>query len=327
MIPLTHIPASESDSTALHLAHLRARGTVPWWGFGWIVVLAGLHAVFGFATTDVIGVCAGVAAWTGWTIWRRRYIRCARLLEPLLRDRWRPVDVALHGNRIVAGDAVYVLCGMPRHVRNVIARTGRVWLAGAARGYTAVRVDRSGRPWLARAGHWAGRVARPEPVVRGSHTKFHVVAGVASFFAAALLAVVAGTIAAPPEPGETGEAIFVYALVLVPLVILALWARRLRSKLPEPRAWRAVAGAVGDADFTEDDEPWVRAWAVLPEIGPVDVEIEDCPLDLYTAIWFHRRIWVQGEPRLGDVVIGMPEFPVTANATFRRRGLPVATRG
>jgi hypothetical protein len=58
---------------------------------------------------------------------------------------------------------------------------------------------------------------------------------------------------------------------------------------------------------------------VLPEIGPVEVEIASCPLDLYTDIWFHRRIWVGGSPRPGGAVLGLPGFPVTAQAFLTER--------
>lgn len=256
MIPLTHVPAAESDSTALHLARLCARGAVPWWGLGWIVLLAGVHAAFGFSETDVIGACLGIVVWTGWSIWRRRHSRWARLLEPLLQDPWRPVDVTVHGRRIAAGDAVFALPGMPRRVRDVIARTGRVWLAGGVDGHTAVRVEGSGRPWLGLVRGRVGRQTPPRPVVYPGRAKFRVVVGATWAVAVVVVALVVATIVEPPEPGEIPEAIFVYALVVVPLVWLGRWARRLRRALPTGE-WRSVSGAVDDAWFTED-EPWVR---------------------------------------------------------------------
>jgi hypothetical protein len=320
MIPVVTIPAIESDSTALHLGYLRVGGLAPWGWLVWIGFLAGLHALFGFTTWDLIGVCVGVSSWLGWVVWRMRFARWAQLVEPLLRAQpWRPVEATLHGSRILAGDRVFALHGMPRRVRNVIARTGRVWLVGPdERGFAAVRVEGSGRPWLARVRRRAGRPTPGRPVDHRwrLRRRLRLVASAGGVFVAAFLALVAGTVVAPPEPGELGDAIFVYALVLVPLALLLLWVRRLRAAPWPPASWYSIAGAVDDADFLEDSEPYVRGWAVLPEVGPVVVGIPDCPLDLYTDIWFHRRIWVLGAPRKGTVVIGIPGFPVTAEACF-----------
>jgi hypothetical protein len=122
VIPVVTIPAIESDSTALYLGYLRVRGLAPWGWLVWIGFLAGLHALFGFTTWDLIGVCVGVSSWLGWVVWRMRFARWAQLVEPLLRAQpWRPVEATLRGRRIVAGDSVFARQGMPRRVRNVIA--------------------------------------------------------------------------------------------------------------------------------------------------------------------------------------------------------------
>ncbi|GHF84336.1 hypothetical protein FHX82_001123 [Amycolatopsis bartoniae] len=324
MIPVTSLPAIECDSTPLHLAHLRDRARVPWWWLLWLAVLVGVHAAAGWEGTDTAGLAIGLTSWVGWTIWRR--LRSVRWAEPLLREQpWLPLAATLHGRRIVAGETVLALRGMPRQVRNVIARTGQVWLVGPdSRGRALVRVEGSGRPWPARVRRRAGRASLPRQVDHQWRERrvFRVAAGFAVLFAAALAALVVGTVIEPPPSEDLGEAFFVYGIVVVPLVMVVVRARALRSHLRGEANWYPLPGAVDDADFAEDDELCVRGWTVLPEIGPVEVEIPACPLDLYTDIWFHRRIWVLGPPRLGEVVIGMPEFPLAVEALFSPKSLP-----
>ncbi|GAA4658440.1 hypothetical protein [Amycolatopsis dongchuanensis] len=316
MIPVAHLPAFESDSTALHLAHLRERGRVPWGWLAWIGLLVVLHAASGFEATDFIGLPVGLAAWLGWTVWRRlRFVRWTRPAEALLREQpWLPVDVSLRGRRIVAGGTVFALPGMPREVRNVIARTGRVWFVGPDGGLAVIRVEGSGRPWRARVRRRAGRVTAPRAVDHWwrKRRRFRLAAGFAGLFAAALVALLVATVIEPPAPDEIAYVLVAYGMVVVPLAALVFVARR--SRPPAPGTWTRIAGAVDDADYIEDDEPLVHGWAVLPEIGPVEVEIGGCPLDLYTDIWFHRRMYVLGRPRPGEVVLGLPGFPVTATA-------------
>ncbi|WAL67243.1 hypothetical protein ORV05_05500 [Amycolatopsis cynarae] len=325
MTPAISLPALESDSTALHLARLRARGR---FRKGWLVWLP----VFGFrllvldpALVDYVVASGGLALGVVWVLQRWwRYTRWAVRIEPwLAAGPWREVPATLAGRRVVAGGTVYALRGAPAEVRRVIGRTGRVWLAGDAT-VAAVRIDGSGRPWPAVRRSRAGVPVSPPDIdhLWRERRGYRVLTGLSLVLAAAFLALVVGTVIEPPESGELGDALFLYALVLVPWTVVGYRRRRFRRRIRRYAGeWRTITAAVADVDFTGGGPRFVPGWAVLPGGLPVRFVIRKCPLDLYAHIWFHRKLAVQGGPRDDEVLVGIPGFPVAAAAfLFPRKG-------
>ncbi|TVT30182.1 hypothetical protein FNH05_29465 [Amycolatopsis rhizosphaerae] len=117
----------------------------------------------------------------------------------------------------------------------------------------------------------------------------------------------------PPESGELGAALFLYALVPVPWMIVGYRRRRFRRYTGE---WRTVTAAVAGVDFTGGRPRFVPGWAVLPGGRPVRFLIEDCLLGLYTHT---GRAGVplptEGHPASGSRTRGM-----SANCRFRLPG-------
>ncbi|MDQ0379840.1 hypothetical protein [Amycolatopsis thermophila] len=330
--PAATLPALDCDSTGLHFTRLAQRGAV---SRRWLVRAGFLLVAQLFVTpwpegplTAAAGLTLGLG-WTGARWWR--YGRWARAVEPLLRCSWREVPATLHGRRVRAGGDVFALRGVPTEVRAVVARTGRVWLAGPGeRGFAAVRIAGSGAPWPAvrrvRAG--ARTPARPIDHVRRYRRAWRWWSIAVAGLVAALAAVIVATVRNPAwTAADVVGAILLHLLVLVPLgKALARQADARWILRWHQRPWTRLHAAVAECDWTGRRRAPVHGWAVLPGGEPAVFRIDDCPLDLYTDIFFRRSLWLRGEPGEGEFVVGMPDFPVLTRASIGRRSSTRTTR-
>lgn len=143
---------------------------------------------------------------------------------------------------------------------------------------------------------------------------------------ALLLALVVGLIAySAITEGMHGEdvagAAFVLALVLWPL----LWvtARRRRAArwaaLVAAGPLTPISAAAGDFIWKITGRTRIEGWAVLPNGLRTKVTISSCPDALQMELLTHRRVWAVGEPRLGDVALGLPGTRLYTKAYFEAK--------
>jgi hypothetical protein len=128
----------------------------------------------------------------------------------------------------------------------------------------------------------------------------------------------------PPHDTDVLYAGFVLVVALVPLPVVlvrrrreARWLHLLEAGPPT----RITAAVEAFGYWDGDDRRSVRGWTVLPGGLRTRFRIEECPRDLYAAIHVGRAAWVVGEPRLGEVALGLPDrrlFAVARFATKRR---------
>lgn len=111
--------------------------------------------------------------------------------------------------------------------------------------------------------------------------------------------------------------------VFVPLGMVRARRRRWAGLFTGPLT--AVPAAADERDEWWDlDRPeYVYGWAVLPDGLRTRFLIRHCPPEIHEALVATRTLHVYGEPRLGEVAVGLLEGPVFAKADFsaKRRHL------
>jgi len=155
--PRTDEPAIDDDTTAKLFAHMATRAReVPW---GLLTIVLGAAATgWVWSALPLVGGLVGVlTCFLGWQVAVGPALAVARWPGParrLLEDKaWRAVAVTSARDGVLElGDGTRVrVWGMPAAVRDVVARTGRVWLVGPdTPGWLALRVDGLHTPWPAR---------------------------------------------------------------------------------------------------------------------------------------------------------------------------------
>ncbi|MEU0512813.1 hypothetical protein [Amycolatopsis sp. NPDC006125] len=96
------------------------------------------------------------------------------------------------------------------------------------------------------------------------------------------------------------------APVLLVIGATALWRARVAEvvRLLAAGPWTSITAATMATDV--DGGP-VSGWAVFPDGLRGRFHIEHCPPDVAAELLRRRRLWVAGEPRPGDVAVGLPE--------------------
>ena len=128
----------------------------------------------------------------------------------------------------------------------------------------------------------------------------------------------------PPRGMDILFAVFVVAASLVPMLVVLVrrWQEMRWLRLLEAGPLTRIAAVVEEAEYHEadyddgDDRRFVHGWAVLPDGLRTTFSIEECPQDLYAEIRATRTVWVVGEPRLGEVALGVPDRRLFAMASF-----------
>jgi hypothetical protein len=109
--------------------------------------------------------------------------------------------------------------------------------------------------------------------------------------------------------------------VLAPLILLALaatanwrWHVLTPARLLAAGPWTEVAAAV----IAEDIRPGLPmpGWAQFPDGIRARFCIMNCPFDIAVELLSRRRLWIAGEPREGEVAIGLPDGDTFAVAIF-----------
>lgn len=137
---------------------------------------------------------------------------------------------------------------------------------------------------------------------------------------AAVLAVavaVGGVVAAFWFLGGSGWPVLIPALVWGGLAVA--WARQVRE------TWQSGPGSLTPAwAALPDRHVWpgtsVTGWLVVEPGWPGRFGIERCPPELAAELIEHRRLWVFGPPRMGDVLVGLPGQDVYAKAWLSPAG-------
>ncbi|MEU0470325.1 hypothetical protein ABZ215_40550 [Amycolatopsis sp. NPDC006131] len=101
--------------------------------------------------------------------------------------------------------------------------------------------------------------------------------------------------------------------VLLAVAATALWRARVAHvvRLLAAGPWTSITAATM---ATEVDGGPVSGWVVLPDGLRGRFHIEHCPPDVAAELLRRRRLWVAGEPRPGDVAVGLPEGDTVAVA-------------
>jgi hypothetical protein len=111
-----------------------------------------------------------------------------------------------------------------------------------------------------------------------------------------------------------GRVVFLVGLVsgVVVSALVGVVARRRWTGLPTGPL-TAVPAAVDEVEQWWDlDRPeYVTGWAVLPDGLRTRFVIRHCPPEIYGAVLATRTLQVYGEPRLGEVAVGLREGPVS----------------
>jgi hypothetical protein len=118
-----------------------------------------------------------------------------------------------------------------------------------------------------------------------------------------------------------GRVVLIAGLVAVAgfVPVRTVRARRRRwARLLNAGPLTAVPAAVGGVEQWWDlDRPeYVNGWAVLPGGLRSRFLIRQCPPEIYDAVVATRTVLVYGEPRLGEVAVGLREGPIFAKADF-----------
>ncbi|GHE78545.1 hypothetical protein GCM10017786_05280 [Amycolatopsis deserti] len=254
-----------------------------WRFFALFAAVAAVHLAGGWDSTSAVGLGVGFAA-TLVLVFVRRLPSWAtgeiRLTVAL--------PLALLG-------MVAVLIGLiehpPRGVDALYAGFGAV----LAVGWVVVLVIRWAPGPLTRSG--LARRLRGRTAVLGA-------AAVLAGMEVALLVVVGGALP--------------WVLLAPVLLVVAVSAVRRRrdanaARLLAAGVWTEVTAAT-IADET-DGRP-VSGWAVFPTGLRARFAITDCPPDVLAGLLDRRRLWIAGEPREGDVAVGLPDGDAFAVAWF-----------
>jgi hypothetical protein len=150
--------------------------------------------------------------------------------------------------------------------------------------------------------------------------------GVAWWVLVLLLAAVVGligygTVTEGMSWNDAAGSVFLLALVLWPLRWVTVRLRRAarRAVLVAAGPLTPVSAAVNDVPWTITGRARVEGWAVLPNGLRTRLRIARCPEGLSAELLTHRRVWVVGEPALGDVVLGLPGTGLYVEAYFEAK--------
>jgi hypothetical protein len=118
-----------------------------------------------------------------------------------------------------------------------------------------------------------------------------------------------------------GRVVLIAGLVAVAVFapLLIVRARRRRwAHLLSAGPLTAIPAAVDEVEQWRDlDRPeHVNGWAVLPDGLRTRFLIRHCPPEIHDAVLATRTVLVYGEPRLGEVAVGLHEGPISAKADF-----------
>lgn len=362
--PRTDEPAIDDDTTAKLFAHMATRAREVPWALLTLVLAVGVTGWVVSVSPPVGGLVGVLTCFLGWQVAVGPALAVARWPGPARRlleeQAWRGVGVASARDGVLElGDGTRVrVWGMPAAVRDVVARTGRVWLVGPdTPGWLALRVDGLHTPWPARVttrgpGE-SGGVRLPAAGPTG------VVDGLWSDPTATdrRLAPV-GPLADPMVAWvrhlgsrQWGDLAFtvVWAAALVLVVALAPigWLVPLAAvaglgAVARP-AWRLRATHRLAALLNVGQ--WQRAEATLPswEAGHhsrgdgtatarltsgerFTVDLRSVHLDVLANTWQTESIWIAGTPAHGrTLAVGFPGYPVLAAARFTT--VPAAPTG
>jgi hypothetical protein len=280
---------------------------------GWVADLMVFLALAAVLVVEAYVVGTGLAS-LGW-----------RRVRPMLeRSEWRPVTVTVLIGRgtvlaLPDGSRVRVWLQTPA-LRDVIARTGQVWLAGPdERGWFAARVPGAHVPWPARLVPGSSSEGRPlaatDTDLAADHLRQTGRLQAISLTAWAGLAVVAG-VAVPlgsPVPevdlllAAFGAAMAVYrGVYLVQYRRLAALRRGPWQRLEATVAWgKPKRNLVADATGT------VR----LASGERFSLVMKNASLSVLAAVQEGGAVWVAGDPVSGkDHVLGFPGYPPLAKA-------------
>lgn len=128
-------------------------------------------------------------------------------------------------------------------------------------------------------------------------------------------------------------------VLLVPLLLAVVAAVNWRSRVASPvrllaaGPWTEIAAAVVAQDI-RPGRPML-GWARFPDGIRARFRVASCPPDIATELVNRRHLWIVGEPREGDVAIGIPDSDTFAIAAFtvkkreyrRTRATPIPISG
>lgn len=340
-LPPTDRPALDDPSTAVLLADAARRLTAARVGFvaGPLLILGAIAIILGGAQDPsttllvVLAVALGLATFTRATRIHLRFGRWLRSARTLLAEHsWRPVPASFVTRNVLeigAEDQWQARVGMtlPEAVRQVITRTGRVWVVGPdAAGRLVLRIDGLVTPLPA----WrlpTMITAQAEPSIAA--TEFDPVitwaaslgraqrAWLRSVALATALVVVLFLLMAPLL-GAVVYGAAVGLVVLMVIIVVRRWrlagdARALPALVRagpwtrvavEVRPWRVRGGAAVDATGT-----------IQVAGGTVEMVLRRAGLGLMDTMARTGTVWVAGEPAAGKTVaVGFPGYPLLAVA-------------
>jgi hypothetical protein len=149
---------------------------------------------------------------------------------------------------------------------------------------------------------------------------------VAWWVLALLLALVLGAIGYSTVTEGTGwddaaGAALVLALVLWPYIWVTVRRRRAArwAALVAAGPLTAVPAAAEDFTWTLTGRACIHGWAVLPNGLRTRITVPSCSDELREELFAHRRVWVAGEPGLGDVLLSLPGTRLFAEANFEAK--------
>jgi hypothetical protein len=109
-------------------------------------------------------------------------------------------------------------------------------------------------------------------------------------------------------------ALLVPVLLAVAAVAYWRWLVAHSARLLAAGPWTEVAAAVVEEDV------WlgrpVPGWALFPSGVRARFTLLDCPPDVAAELLSWRRLWVAGEPREGEVAVGLPDGDTFAIGVF-----------
>lgn len=263
-----------------------------------------------------------------------RWLPRARRL--LAAQPWRPLPARVISSRVVeVGDGEpwrLRTTGMYDAVRQVIARTGRVWLVGPdAKGWVAIRVDGAHAPWPARKRRGRIKAAAPQIADRGGlrtaaddpvsaswartaswllRRQLWPYVLIAVVFA--LLSVALGWVTHRVVPWV----IFGLVFVIPCAVLLAVRLRRSRDhrKLPallRIGPWRRVRAELRPWSTRPTGLADARGTVWLDNGVGLEIALPGANVDLLGTVWETGSVWLAGEPATGKTLAaGFPGYPV-----------------
>jgi len=357
--PRTDEPAIHDDTTAKLFAHMATQtASLSWRVFALVVAVA--TTVWLASVQPFIGGLVGLATFFGcWQLAAGPALAVPRWPAPARRllaaQSWRAVLVtAVHNGSLELGDGTRArVWGMPAAVRDVIARTGRVWLVGPdARGWLALRADGLHTPWPARittrgpADRSTGLrlpVAGPTGVVDGlwsdPTTTDRWLAPVARLadpmvvqvrhlvgrqwsdlvFTTALMAALV-VVAALVDVGPHAWLVPLAVVVALGVVGHSVWrvrtVRRLAALL-HAGPWQRADATLPSWDVRQRGRGDGTATVRMPGGERFTLDLRAVHLDVLANTRQTESIWVAGTPAPGSTLaVGFPGYPVVAAARF-----------